>query len=74
MSMTRRKRSTARSHKHHRKKVYMREKKWHRMMRTIPLGFWYAEYKRWRKRDILRESHLSIKAGRRRHFYEETRL
>ena len=29
------------------------------------MGFWYVEYERERKRDVLRESHVSIKAGRR---------
>ena len=38
------------------------------------MGFWYAEYERWRKRDILRESHLSIKVERRKHFNEKIRL
>lgn len=37
-------------------------------MRTISLGFWYAESERWRKKNTLRESYLSFKVGRRKHF------
>ena len=33
-------------------------------MKTLPSGFWYTQYKRWR------ESHVSIKAGRRKYFFK----